>query len=85
LGKPGQNRLRFPEGGSGGHDLGGNVSAARENPLIFTRIDEKRPISGQWTFPLYGVPRKGFLGIISGKGPEKAGLRGGTVTGFSWT
>jgi len=81
--KQGQNRLRFHGGGFGGHDLGGCVSTAATKLLILARIAKERPFPGRWTFPFCGVPRRGFLGIISGKGPEIAGTRDSTMTEIS--
>jgi len=82
MGKQGQNRLLFPGGGFGGHDLRGCVSTAATKPLILARIAKERPFPGRGTFPFCGIHRRGFLVIISGKGPEIAGTRDSTMTEF---
>ena len=80
----GQNRLRFPGGVLGGQDLGAGLSTTGTNPSFYARIDKERPFPGRRTFPFCGVPRRGFLGIISGKGPDVAGIWDSAMTEISW-
>jgi len=78
----GQNGLRFQRGVFGGQVLGASVSTTATKSLILARIAKERPFPGRGTFSFCGIHRRGFLGIISGKGPEIAGTRDSTMTEF---